>query len=390
MKYRVIISGNVMPEFDHQQVAEGLADLFRSQISTMEHLLKGIATPLKKHYDKEQAQIICANIRKVGAQCTIEEVASVAAESGIKNEINDSDTTTSSTAPSAGYADNSRQSSNSKHQTLLMQFVNNNTDYYQHQFSKFVIGDGSRYDKETTRSAFKITWHWPAFFCFFFWALYRKMWLWAAINMIGGVWLMLWISSAVVSLCWLLAWPVLANYLYFLMANTAAERAMENPQIAQHYVDKGGVSKAAVWGGIIVVLISTILVSNYVTTRFMDKYGEQIQDVLPGSGSQIRGTGLSFEVVDSESKLARTSLILSALATSLKILLLRDNEQAQPTQTQLVIETFINHLNADYISDGWGGKIRVEQQVDRYALISAGPDQVFKTADDVIQPIMIW
>ncbi len=395
-KYRVILSGRVMPECDHQQVVEGMASLFHSQASTMENLLKGVPTPLKKSYDKAQAQTICANIRKAGAQCTIEEISvgetsaevhdNIVPESGTSHKTSIESSAESSEGAYCG------QSNKGKRQPLLMRFVNHNTDYYQPQFNKFVIADESGADQKNTWSAFKITWHWPAFFGFFFWALYRKMWFWATVHVLGGAGLMLWVSSSVVSLMWMFIWPLTANFLYFQAATTAVNRAMKNPKTEQHFLDKGGVSKGAVCGGIIIVLISTMLISNYVTSRFLAQYGEQISDVLPGSGSQTRGTGLPLEYVVDESKLARTSLILSTLATMLKIFLIKNNEnnEQSPSPMQSVISTFIDHLNNGQISDGWGGKIRVEQHLNRHVLISAGPDQVFKTDDDVLQPVMTY
>ena len=360
-----------MPEYDRREVVQGLANLFNARASTMENLLKGNAVPLKKQYDKDQAEMICKNIRKVGAQCTIEEIpeAEIATESAADESSASDETQQSSKNP---------PSSKEKLQTLLMRFVKSNTDYYQPQFSKF--GD-------PRKPAFKITWHWPAFFAFFFWALYRKMWVWAALNVLGGAGLMLWASPGPVYLVWVLIWPVLANYLYFRAAATAANQAMEHPQAEQHYLNKGGVSKRAVWGGVAIALVSTMLVSNYVATRFLQQYGEQIKDVLPGSGTQMRGDGSMLKDVAEKATLARTSLILSGLATTLKILLLTDN--AQPTQSQPVISMFIDRLNAGEINDGWGGAIRIEQHVDRYVLISAGPDRIFKTGDDVLQPIII-
>ncbi len=374
-KYRVILSGNIMPEYDRREVVQGLANLFNSRTSTMENLLKGNSVSLKKQYDKDQAEIICKNIRNVGAQCSIEEIY----ETEITTESTADETSASDEEPRQ--SNKNPQSIKEKLQILLIRFVKSNTDYYRQQFSKF---------GNPLKPAFKITWHWPAFFYFFFWALYRKMWRWAIIHALGGVGLMLWVSPGFVYLVWVFIWPLLANYLYFRVAATAVNQVMEDPQAEQHYLDKGGVSKRAVWGGILIAMVSVMLVSHYATTRFLAEYGEQIKDVLPGSGTQIRGDGSILKDVADKSRLARTSLILSSLATSFKILLLTDNARhTQSTQTQPVISIFIERLNAGGINDGWGSEIRIEEQVDRYVLISAGPDQIFKTDDDVLQPIII-
>lgn len=380
-KFRVILSGNVMPECDRQEVVQGLANLFNAQTSVMENLLKGNSVPLKKQYDKAEAEKICESIRNVGAQCSIEEIVeteiateSTADESPANEpESNEPDLNEpeSDEHQSDEHQSSRPQSRQEKHQSLLMGFVGSNTEYYQKQFSKF--GD-------PLRPTFRITWHWEAFFYFFFWALYRKMWLWAGIHIVGAVGLMLWVSPGFIYLVWGFIWPMLANYLYFRAAATATNPAMQGAQDGQHAVAKGGVSKRAVWVGILIILVSTIVISNYVTNRFLAEYGEQIKDVLPGSGTQFRGDGLTLKKVSDTSKLAQTSLILSGLATTFKIFLITDNVR----QTRLV-----DRLNEGGISDGWDNAIRIEQHVDRYVLISAGPDQIFKTDDDVLQPILI-
>ena len=387
-KYRVILSGNIMPECDRQQVVEGLAGLFNSQTSTMRDLLKGNAVPLKKQYDQAQAQVICTHIQQLGAQCRIEEILEVESNAQRVDPVHDSETESAAENQTHSTCTSSETGTlHSDFRTRLMRFVNRNTDYYGHQFSQFTIPYENDSDTKTRQLKFKITWHWPAFFCFFFWALYRKMWLWAALQTVGGIGLLLWLQSGSIYLVWKCIWAVLANFLYFKMAVTRINWTLDNPKYGQ-YLAKGGVSKRAVLSGVLIALLSSVLISNYMVAQFLDEYGEQIEDVLPASGSQIRGNGLSLERVVTEPKLARTSLILSVLATSIKILLIKSNERHVPP-TQSVMDAFVEQLNAREINDGWGSMIRIEQHVDRYVLLSAGPDQVFKTDDDVQQPVTI-
>ena len=189
-----------------------------------------------------------------------------------------------------------------------------------------------------------------------------------------------------VYLGWVFIWPIVANYIYFRSVASAAVTSANNPEFEQHLLDKGGVSKGAVWGGVLIALLSSMLVSNYVTSKFMEEYADQIKDVLPGSGSQMRGDGSILQDIPSNSsELASTSHILSGLATTLKILLVtRDSQQNQQT-----ILKFIDKLTAGEVSDGWDRGIRIEQHVDKYVLLSAGPDQIFKTDDDILQPVKI-
>ena len=73
-KYHVILSGDVIAERDREEVLEGLAALFNSKRQVMAQLLQGKEISLKKEYSKKQAAIICQKIRKIGAQCKIEEI----------------------------------------------------------------------------------------------------------------------------------------------------------------------------------------------------------------------------------------------------------------------------------------------------------------------------
>ena len=76
-KYRVVLSGNVIPEADREATLNALARLFNSNARTMESLLQGQAVSLKKEYSKDEAKLICQKIRKAGAQCKMEEIPEV-------------------------------------------------------------------------------------------------------------------------------------------------------------------------------------------------------------------------------------------------------------------------------------------------------------------------
>lgn len=392
-KYRVILSGKLIAEYDRRQVLEKLADVFNSRVDMMEKLLQGTEVPLKKQYDKDRANRICQKIRKAGAQCKIEMIPekelTLVDDSQIDQEINyengvrmsgvntPKNGSDSVAAPEVDLGESSEhRSDKEKLRSLLMRFVGTNADYYRHQFNKF----GS-----TINPKFRVTWHWPAFFFFFFWALYRKMWFWAGVHIIAGVILMMWANPGLIYLLWALIWSLVANYLYFRTAAGAANIVLANPEFEQNILNKGGASRGGVWGGILVVVVSVMFLSNYAMTKFMEKYGDQIKDVLPGSGSQTRGDGSILGQIVNTSKLGKSSLILSGLATSLKILLVTESDD----NNKQTIAKFIEKINNGNIADAWGSGIRVEQKVDRYVLVSMGPDHTYQTDDDILQPIFI-
>lgn len=80
-------------------------------------------------------------------------------------------------------------------------------NYYLAQFRKFQVGATPRYT---------LTWHWPAFLIDpFFWFLYRKMYLYAAVYLVGPVIAFLLTGDITVGFIWRVIAGGSANYLYF-------------------------------------------------------------------------------------------------------------------------------------------------------------------------------
>jgi hypothetical protein len=339
-KYRVILSGSVVPGFDRAEVLANLAEVFNSSTEMMDRLLRDEAVPLRKEYDKDKAKLICKKVRSAGAHCTLQQIPE------IEITLSDDDLTGKlhskkcpacqnlleeswTKCPGCGYllkgargsgepgvsvpgrsaaagSVHSGSSRETKLQELVIRFVNSNTEYYKSQFQKF---------GNPRKPEFKVSWNWPAFFFFFFWALYRKMWIWAGVHMLGGIAMMFLVNPGPVYLIWVFIWPVTANYLYFRIAASTAILAREAPDFKDKFLDKGD--------------------------------GSLLEDISSSS-----------------SELAKTSRKLSGLATSIKILLVTDKSKTN----QEAISTFVNQLIAGEVLDGWGSAIRVEQHVDQYII----------------------
>ena len=389
-KYRVVLDGQILPEFDRDTVLVGLAKMFHSKPKNMEKLLSGVPIPLKKEYEREQANTICQKIRRIGAKCSIEEIEGdslqlLNEETLSNSHLDESDNRAGAIRKNRGNihygAQVDRDSAQiaevrkKKRESLTMDFVKTNVDYYQRQFDRF----GSSRD-----SSFKLTWHWPAFFFFFLWALYRKLWLWAAAYMVVGAGIMMLPRPGLPSLIWLLVWPLAANYIYYRQAIACTRKAIADPENKTSYMNRGGVSKVAVWGGIVVAMFYSIMTSNYLAQKFMDQYGEHIQEVLPGSGSQTRGDGSPVGNLEgAERKLSATSLSLSILGTSLKVLLVNN----ESVDSQEALKGFFDKIDKGEVTDAWGVPVIINAEVERYVLKSAGPDKAFDTNDDILQPV---
>ncbi len=79
--------------------------------------------------------------------------------------------------------------------------------YYMEQFRKFGVGPTPR---------FALTWHWPAFLVPpFLWFLYRKMYLYAAVYLVGPAIAFVLTQDPTVTFVWQLIAGATANYLYF-------------------------------------------------------------------------------------------------------------------------------------------------------------------------------
>lgn len=119
-------------------------------------------------------------------------------------------------------------------------FIGVRASRYLSKFRKFSIDGIDR---------FAATWHWPAFFCGFWWLLYRKMYLWALVYFI-----MLAIPYANVA-----AWITLAigaNYLYYSHAKNkinAAKNAQAVGDLLTILPQLGGVNR---WVPVVAVFVT--------------------------------------------------------------------------------------------------------------------------------------
>ncbi len=378
-RYRVVLIGGILHERSRDEVLEGLAGLFKSTTTAMERVLQGRPTPLKKEYSKSQASKLCRKIQGLGAQCKIEEIRVEKAVAGAVSEA---------TCESSGHdretvVDDRPDSSSDgigpeKIRDLVTRFVCVNTDYYLRQFARF--GD-------PRHPSFRLSWHWPAFFFFFLWALYRKMWGMAALYIIVGSAITNLTGNspgAIFSLIWLIFWPCVANWLYYRKVIAGIHRVLENPGLEDDCLRSAGVSKGMVWMGVVIMIVLSLWAGNHLARQFAEEYKEELAGVLPGSGTQVTRDGDIVNVnPQSGSGLVESSLTLSYLATTLKLLMVAKGDM----DNNASVTEFIEKLGRGEYTDGWGNEILVTQEVDRYVLSSAGPDQTHGTGDDILQAV---
>ncbi len=116
----------------------------------------------------------------------------------------------------------------------LALFVGKNTDKYLAKFRKFAQDGGD---------SFAATWHWPAFFFSFWWMLYRKMYLWAALVLLLG-------CVPYVGLIMMAVFGISGNYLYYRHAKRSVAEIRSGGgsevDIAAKLARAGGVNNVAV------------------------------------------------------------------------------------------------------------------------------------------------
>ncbi len=355
-KYSVVLSGRVLPECAREEVLDNLAELFHVPREKVEPLLRGRRAPLAKQYERARAEEVRDAIREAGAQCGIEEVAEEVAPEADADapehiDEHEQEAHARESAPKQKPGGTRDKMRGIPDEAALMRVVAVNTDYYQKQFAKFVAAD-------RMRAKFALTWHWPAFFAFFFWAVYRRMWLPAAANLAGGLALLHyagWTHPLWLSLAWAFVWPLCANYLYFRHACALA------PETAGAGGKPGGdhrfgVSRFGLLGGVLFVFFLSFTL------------GERI-----GLQSTLR----KYEALEPATK---TAAILRA--TLLAVLVRTPRGEALDGDALLgAARRVIEERN---VRDGWDNEIAVRMDADgRIALISAGPDGYFDTEDDI-------
>lgn len=431
-RYKVVMDGRTLPNEDREQVIRALSELFHSRPATMERLLSGNEVALKKEYLQDEAERICLAIRNAGAGCRVVRLEDPE-PSETRDEIRPDDA-----QPDGGDMDDhghpiicpgcqqqcdsewviclfcgyelvqqdsdsgflwdsgqedAEESSETSEETgetesvpnaftraELARYVGPNADYYAAHFSRMGTVHNPR---------FRLSWNWPAFFAFFFWALYRKMWLWAGLNLTGAMFLVFVTPLSAAWIVYSLFWPIAANFLYFRQFAHHMRQAPlqdQGEKRLQYLGRKGGVSKNAFWIGLVASFGFSAFSSNMMVNHWVGRYEERFGSPLVGESylEQVRGNGTVLESVGApDSPLARTSRVLSTMATGLKVVIASDNDDlVQDTLNGLVAK-----LNDSEILDAWGNSIILDREPDHVVFLSPGPDRLPRTDDDVLHRV---
>lgn len=138
-------------------------------------------------------------------------------------------------------------------------YVGPKAGMYRGIFTRFT-GDGE--------PEFAFSWNWPAFFCGTWWYLYRKMYLWAAVDFVVSV-LFGW--TFFVPLLWMAARAVTGDYLYYLQVDRkvresrpyspGAAGGAADPAAPERLAREGGVHRWVAWAAVAGILVLVFLSS---------------------------------------------------------------------------------------------------------------------------------
>jgi hypothetical protein len=264
--------------------------------------------------------------------------------------------------------------------------------------------------KRGPRSRFPLSWNWGAVFSPFLWAMYRKLWFWALV--IGVFEVLLPIVAFVLGalegfshkflyLGWAgligsrLFWPAVVDFLYFRYARSSIMRLH---RMAPNYAadidiaTAGGVSHTAVFVGIAFSLVfglffwSTIESMNLGGSGGFDSRISQTLEQASGprpDGDSGLPTGMQVEPRSIGNKWAETRRGLRALGLQVNQWLEQNNKIDNPKAMNLYTLRQQMRIPKTALQDGWGGEIQYIPDTEGYRLVSAGPDGLFGTADDV-------
>jgi hypothetical protein len=263
--------------------------------------------------------------------------------------------------------------------------------------------------KRGPRRQLPLSWNWGAVFSPFLWAMYRKLWFWALL--IGVFEILLptlafvlgtrqGLSQKYLYVGWAaligsrLFWPAVVDFLYFRYARNSIRRLHRMAPRYAADIDvatAGGVSHTAVFVGVTFSLVFGLFLWSVVESMDIGYGGfdprmadilEQaaVQTLTPGAGQVV---DTQTETRESDNKWVETRQRLRSLGQQINQWLIENNKLDNPGAANLFTLRQQRRIPDQALRDGWGEEIQYVPDVEGYRLISAGPDRLFGTADDI-------
>jgi hypothetical protein len=456
-KYRVVLTGELLPGVSREAAVRELAQLFQSPVDVLRQLLDGVSHPVDQAFDASGAAALQAQLQRIGVISRIERlsagpvdlrllrpgdappptasdlqaglmrcpacgheqtVAPSCAACGVNFEAYNRQRRQAGpgarAAPAAQRPGHRAMPASERwrpghddfeddvpsEQAELKLFIGPHAGRYLRVFERFGSG---------LRPRFALGWNWSAVLSPFLWMLHRKIWPWALVTLftevLAPVILLILAGRGVLPAAmdqagWLLLllnrlfWPAIADYLYFRHVNASIYRLHRMSPTRAHELEllgAGGVSATAVVIGVALASVFSLFLWSIVDSLDIEQpVFAPVEDALPpplpvsgeGAGRAPAAEPLA-SLPPAESKWVTTRGGLRSLGAQISSWLNRAPAGTDPTQlTEERLRTDLA-IAPEELRDGWGGAIRYVPDRDGFQLISAGPDQVLDTADDI-------
>lgn len=264
------------------------------------------------------------------------------------------------------------------------------------------------------RSRFALSWNWGAVLSPFVWSLYRKMWGWGLLIFIAEIFvpvLLITLGSyrmldgLYVTLGYLmlvanrLFWPAVANYLYCRHARSSVQQLhMMSPNYATEIdiATAGGTSNSSVLVGAIMAAVMSVFLWSLVDSihengqqgvheqlvQSLDRGESEARPADPSLAEDMLGISGKGKAA-SQNKWVATRHKLRGVGVAVNRWMAEHAGVTDSAQLNLFKLRETMNLPADAVQDAWGGEIQYIPDTEGYRLISAGPDRLFGTADDI-------
>jgi len=349
-EYRVIITGELIEGADAESVIAKLATVLKQPHETMMRLFGQRPLPLKTHYSLEEAQKVQKYLKGIGVITRVDALNRNAPLTG-----------TSETADTFE----------------ITQFIGRNSERYVKQFEKF---------QQSGTKSFATTWHWPALFVPFYWAIYRKLWGWSVVIFL----------STVLSPLSNVLWALTANYLYFGHVNKRLAHLRKNSSPSDtrrelESITKAGNTSAVALG---VAIFLTMATGTITAKTILDNMREKEAQLQREIALTKKRETLLHRNVDMTNDQIPESIVKTAAGrkTYLNMNVLIAGMQMAATGKHKLILPGMNRdqliktmrLQQKSFKDGWGKLLSVWVGYEGFSLLSAGPDGEYGNKDDML------
>lgn len=442
VRYQVIISGELMPGHDLEEALGVLAQVFTATPAQLRGLFDGTSRSVQPALSADQALDLQTRLQRVGVRAHVDRLAGdnlilqLREAPGTPVRPTRPDTSVaraagsvpatpppaaSPTAPAAatrparpsptgpGHAEqrwrdawaDSHVEDEPDENERIGAFVGPHADSYLKRFTRV---------RRNNRPTMAPSWNWGAVFSPFLWALYRKLWFWAAI--IG-------MTEIVVPLLFLILakhgvlpagfaqiaymsiianrvfWPAIADYLYFRHTHFRLLRLFRlQPGYASDLdvANAGGVNTAAVLVGMAFSGVFALFVwslAGSVTNNGADPFEQRVSAL--SRQRDLTTVNTPGQVVDDAERSEREETRWSSTRRKLRELgqivtawTMRQPAGKRPSELNLYRLREDMDVPSESLRDGWGNEFQYLPDNEGYRLISSGPDQLFGTADDIM------